>query len=409
MFWSRIETPLPSARLRAGALTIDRTERCATLAGRPLKLSPLLLRLLEHLAERPGRVVTRAELKRALWPYAERIDTERRLNTAMRALRATLGDDADAPRFIETVRSHGYRWIAADRRVAPARLALAAASALAFSLMLSAPRATAAPDLSATLEAQNAMEQWRRNPSAAATERASTLLAQAGAGAPSLLAMKAELELGSAWRWTDAEHDYARALDLDPTNSDARLGLAWLRANQGRRDEAMALVGDLLGSGVLSGDRRASLGWLLIRLGRPDLAATACGRDASASINDLSCSHEALATLGRYGEAKVAALGLMERAGATRAAIDEVRERKPRDAYAAYLGWRARSFLPANAPWFQKAQVLADAGNRVEALHALERSVALREPMAVKIASTPSFAAMRGDSRFARLVSAVGA
>ena len=409
MFWSRIETPLPSARLRAGALTIDRTERCATLAGRPLKLSPLLLRLLEHLAERPGRVVTRAELKRALWPYAERIDTERRLNTAMRALRATLGDDADAPRFIETVRSHGYRWIAADRRVAPARLALAAASALAFSLMLSAPRATAAPDLSATLEAQNAMEQWRRNPSAAATERASTLLAQAGAGAPSLLAMKAELELGSAWRWTDAEHDYARALDLDPTNSDARLGLAWLRANQGRRDEAMALVGDLLGSGVLSGDRRASLGWLLIRLGRPDLAVTACGRDASASINDLSCSHEALATLGRYGEAKVAALGLMERAGATRAAIDEVRERKPRDAYAAYLGWRARSFLPANAPWFQKAQVLADAGNRVEALHALERSVALREPMAVKIASTPSFAAMRGDSRFARLVSAVGA
>ena len=408
MLWSRIERGQPS-KLRAGPLAIDGAERCATLGRKALELSPLLLRLLERLVEHPGQIVTRAELKRALWPYAERIDTERRLNTAMRALRATLGDDADAPRFIETVRSHGYRWIATDRRVAPARLALAAASALAFSLMLSAPRATAAPDLSATLEAQNAMEQWRRNPSAAATERASTLLAQAGAGAPSLLAMKAELELGSAWRWTDAEHDYARALDLDPTNSDARLGLAWLRANQGRRDEAMALVGDLLGSGVLSGDRRASLGWLLIRLGRPDLAATACGRDASASINDLSCSHEALATLGRYGEAKVAALGLMERAGATRAAIDEVRERKPRDAYAAYLGWRARSFLPANAPWFQKAQVLADAGNRVEALHALERSVALREPMAVKIASTPSFAAMRGDSRFARLVSAVGA
>ena len=408
MLWSRIERGQPS-KLRAGPLAIDRAERCATLGRKALELSPLLLRLLERLVEHPGQIVTRAELKRALWPYAERIDTERRLNTAMRALRATLGDDADAPRFIETVRSHGYRWIATDRRVAPARLALAAASALAFSLMLSAPRATAAPDLSATLEAQNAMEQWRRNPSAAATERASTLLAQAGAGAPSLLAMKAELELGSAWRWTDAEHDYARALDLDPTNSDARLGLAWLRANQGRRDEAMALVGDLLGSGVLSGDRRASLGWLLIRLGRPDLAATACGRDASASINDLSCRHAALATLGRYGEAMGAALGLMERAGATRAAIDEVRERKPRDAYAAYLGWRARSFLPANAPWFQKAQVLADAGNRVEALHALERSVALREPMAVKIASTPSFAAMRGDSRFARLVSAVGA
>ena len=408
MLWSRIERGQPS-KLRAGPLAIDRAERCATLGRKALELSPLLLRLLERLVEHPGQIVTRAELKRVLWPYAERIDTERRLNTAMRALRAALGDDADAPRLIETVRSHGYRWIATDRRVAPERLALAAASALAFSLMLSAPRATAAPDLTATLKAQNAMEQWRRDPSAATARSASTLVAEAGTGAPSLLAMKAELELGSAWRWADAERDYARALALDPTNSDARLGLAWLRANQGRRDEAMALVGDLLGSGVLSGDRRASLGWLLIRLGRPDLAATACGRDASASINDLSCSHEALATLGRYGEAKAAALGLMQRGGATRAAINEVRERKPRDAYAAYLDWRARHFLPANAPWFQKAQVLADAGDQAAALHALEQSVALREPMAVKIASTPSFAAMRGDPRFARLVSAVGA
>src|SRR5205085_9779170 len=144
MLWTRI-TPPPLSKLRVGALTIDRAERRAMLGGQALDLSPLLLRLLERLAEHPGRVASRAELKRVLWPYAERIDTERRLNTAMRALRAALGDDADEPRFIETVRSHGYRWIVSDRPAAP-RLGLAAAVALALSLMLSAPETRSAPD-----------------------------------------------------------------------------------------------------------------------------------------------------------------------------------------------------------------------------------------------------------------------
>jgi DNA-binding winged helix-turn-helix (wHTH) protein len=406
MLWSRIEPAQPS-KLRAGPLTIDRAERRATLGGKALELSPLLFRLLERLVEHPGHVVTRAELKRVLWPYAERIDTERRLNTAMRALRGSLGDDAEMPRFIETVRSHGYRWIGHRERSPRAAAALAATAAL--SLALSPLPVSVTPDLAATLKAQNAMEQWRREPTPATARRASTLLAEAGnAGAPSLLAMKAELELGSQWRWADAERDYGRALHSEPGNADARLGLAWLRANQGRRDEALALVNGLANSSVLSGDRRASLGWLLIRLGRPDLAAATCGSDASASINDLSCSDQAFAALGRYAEAKATALRVMERVPASRAAIEQVRGQPSREAYAAFLDWRARNFLPADAPWFQRAQVLADAGANDQALRALERSVALREPMAVKIASTPSFNALRNKPGFQLLLRQVG-
>jgi len=400
MFWSLIVAPI---------VTIDREERCVTLAGRPLELSPLLLRLVTHLADRPGRLVSRGELKGALWPYAERIDTERRLNTAMRALRATLGDDADEPRFIETVRSHGYRWIATDRAASAPRLGLAAAAALVFSLMLSSPQPRPAPDLTPTLTAQNAMEQWRRAPSAATAKQASTLLSKADADQPSVLAMRAELELGSEWQWSAAERDYRRALDLDPRNADARLGLAWLRANQGRGGEAIALVRELLGNTVVSGDRRASLGWLLIRSGRPDLAAATCGSDASASVNDLSCSHEALAALGRYAEARTAALRLMAQAPATTADIARVERAAATDGYSAFLSWRARHFLRPGAPWFQQAQVLADAGETRSALSALEQSIARREPMAVKIASTPSFDRMRGDPRFRALVDAVGA
>ena len=409
MFWNRIDTVRAKApMLRAGPLTIDRGERRARIDGHPLELSPLLLRLLEHVAQAGGRVVTRAELKRVLWPYAERIDTERRLNTAMRALRYALGDDAEAPRFIATVRGSGYRWIAKDREPRAGRLAFAAIALAALSL---SPRPAAAPaDLGAALRAQSAMEQWRREPNAGSASQAAALLSRAdGGGSPSILAMRAELELGADWRWSAAERDLKLALDRDPGNADARLGLAWLRVDQGRKSEAVALVAELVKSGVQSGDRRASLGWLLIRAGRPDLAAQTCGRDQASTVNDLSCSHESLAALGRYAEAKAVSLRLMARVPADAAAIRNVEERAPRDSYRAFLAWRAAHFLPADAAWFQKAQVLADAGETAAAIDALERSVKTREPLAVKIASTPSFLAMRGNARFERLVAAVGA
>jgi tetratricopeptide (TPR) repeat protein len=165
----------------------------------------------------------------------------------------------------------------------------------------------------------------------------------------------------------------------------------------------------MLSNGIVAGDRRASLGWLLIRAGRPDFAVATCGNDEGASINDLSCSHEAFAALGRYADAKEAALRLMQRVPATPAAIEQVRAKEPRQAYQTFLTWRAHNFLPANASWFQKAQVLADAGDTQSALKALQQSIARREPTAVKIRSTPGFAAMRGNPSFDQLSKAVGA
>jgi DNA-binding winged helix-turn-helix (wHTH) protein len=399
--------------IRSGRLTVDPAQRRAMLNTVPIDLSPLLMHLLETLARRPGQLVTRSELKRALWPCTERIDTERRLNTAMRALRAALADDADAPRYIATVRSQGYCWIAQPRPSRARRSALIAVTGFALLGLLHGPAsAPQSLDMATTLRAQGAMEQWRRQPDGATASRAAELLRQAGAGgmdSPSVLAMKAELELGSAWRWSAAERDYSRALDMDPGNADARLGLAWLRSSQEKSQDALVLVGDMLRTGVLSGDRRASLGWLLIRTGRPDLAAEACGQDATASLNDLSCSHTALAALGRYSEAKVVAIRLMDRVGHSKAAIRQVAKQHPREAYQSFLTWRARHFLPAQAPWFEKAQVLADAGETASALDALTQSVENHEALAVKIASTPSFAALRGNAQFDRLVRAVGA
>jgi len=75
----------------------------------PLQDQPL--RILAALLERPGAVVSREELCRRLWPHGTFVDFEHSLNAAVRRLRVALGDDADTPRFIETIPRRGYRFL----------------------------------------------------------------------------------------------------------------------------------------------------------------------------------------------------------------------------------------------------------------------------------------------------------
>ena len=74
--------------------------------------------LLEH----PGEVVTREELRRRLWPTGTFVDFDHSLGTAIGKLRQALGDSAQNPRFVETLGSRGYRFIAkiADSMETPA-------------------------------------------------------------------------------------------------------------------------------------------------------------------------------------------------------------------------------------------------------------------------------------------------
>ncbi len=75
------------------------------LEDRPFRA---LLILLRHANE----LVTREELQKQLWPSDIFIDFEHGLNTTIRKIRRALNDDADEPRFIETVGGRGYRFLA---------------------------------------------------------------------------------------------------------------------------------------------------------------------------------------------------------------------------------------------------------------------------------------------------------
>jgi len=85
--------------------------------GHRIALQEQPLRILTALLERPGDVVTRDELCRRLWPEGTFVDFEHSLNAAVRRLRVALQDQADVPRFIETVHKHGYRFVARDIHV----------------------------------------------------------------------------------------------------------------------------------------------------------------------------------------------------------------------------------------------------------------------------------------------------
>jgi len=79
--------------------------------GVGLKLQGQPVLILEILLQRPAQLVTREELRERLWTSDTFVDFDHSLNTAVKKLRQTLGDEADTPRYIETLPRRGYRFI----------------------------------------------------------------------------------------------------------------------------------------------------------------------------------------------------------------------------------------------------------------------------------------------------------
>ena len=111
--------------------TFRRQPRQLSRDGVRVRLQDQPLHVLEELLNAPGELVTREHLIARLWPKRI-VEFDAALNAAVRRLRATLGDEAETPRYIETVPRQGYRFIGAVRawREMPA-VAVAAEPAIA--------------------------------------------------------------------------------------------------------------------------------------------------------------------------------------------------------------------------------------------------------------------------------------
>ncbi len=123
----------PPGLIRFGPFALDPTNRELRKHGYLVRLQPQQLAVLLLLLEHAGRIVSREEIHQRIWGSDTFVDFERGINFSINQIRTALGDDADNPRFVETIPRRGYRFVAAIEKepegAAGSAPALAAASA----------------------------------------------------------------------------------------------------------------------------------------------------------------------------------------------------------------------------------------------------------------------------------------
>lgn len=106
--------------IRFGDFEVDvRAGELRRSGGSRIKLQQQPFRVLVLLLEHAGEVVTREELRQAIWPAGTYVEFNLGLDTAIYRLRTALGDSAETPRFLETLPRRGYRFIAPVDRTVP--------------------------------------------------------------------------------------------------------------------------------------------------------------------------------------------------------------------------------------------------------------------------------------------------
>ena len=102
---------MPVSRQIVGEVEVDLGRYELRRFGRRIKLEKKPMELLIFLLGRREQMVSREEIVKKLWRSDLFIDTEKNLNNIVRKLRTALGDNADRPRFLETVVGKGYRFV----------------------------------------------------------------------------------------------------------------------------------------------------------------------------------------------------------------------------------------------------------------------------------------------------------
>src|SRR6202142_2323774 len=99
-------------RYRFGPFELNTGAELLSRNSTRVKVQDLPYRLLVMLVERPGEIVTREEVRQRLWPENTFVEFDNSLGVAIRKVRDSLSDDAETPRYVETVPRRGYRFVA---------------------------------------------------------------------------------------------------------------------------------------------------------------------------------------------------------------------------------------------------------------------------------------------------------
>lgn len=99
----------PAVRLAYHDLELDPKTRQVRQDGKLLSITPQGYLLLEFFLMRPGEVISKADLLRAVWAYTDPIGAGNMVEAAIKRLRQDLQDDSRNPRYIRTIWRSGYQ------------------------------------------------------------------------------------------------------------------------------------------------------------------------------------------------------------------------------------------------------------------------------------------------------------
>ena len=107
----------PPMVIRFGEFELNAETGELRKAGLSLKIHPQPFRVLLLLLERPGQIVSRSEIQQCLWGDNTFVDFDAGINFCIKQIRDVLADDAESPRYVETIPRRGYRFIAQLKHV----------------------------------------------------------------------------------------------------------------------------------------------------------------------------------------------------------------------------------------------------------------------------------------------------
>jgi TolB-like protein/DNA-binding winged helix-turn-helix (wHTH) protein/Tfp pilus assembly protein PilF len=110
--------------LRFGVFELDLGTGELRKSGRRLKLPPQPFKVLALIASHRGELISREEIQRQLWGTDTFVDFEQGMNHCVKQIRNALGDNAETPRYVETVPRRGYRFVAPVEEVRTSPLVL---------------------------------------------------------------------------------------------------------------------------------------------------------------------------------------------------------------------------------------------------------------------------------------------
>src|SRR5215813_12728268 len=427
--------------------TLDVQERRLLRKSEAVRLSPKAYDVLVALVQQRGRLITKDELLKRLWP--ESFVEEGSLNVHVSALRKALGEDAQRPIYIETVARSGYRFIAevrcdpaGEKSFAPSPMSrpvelyelvgrgrshLLSGSYFELPAAVDAFRSaieidpTYAPAHAGLARARCVQAAFRVVPhhEAFTEAKASALraLAMDSASADAQVALGTVLFL-SEWDWTAAERSLQRALEINPDHTEALLQYGSLQEALGRLDDGLrckqqALARDPQSPGVLvqiaisywhQRKYDDALVWARRVLEVDPKHVQACqfinyvylkigdiNRFAAWTVSvavEFGLPEERVAVLKQVtadAQQVYATAGL---SGVNRFWVDQIPNPQ--------LDFDVLLKMP-----FFRAVLYGDAGRLDDAFDCLDQAIAFRDPALVHLAVAPEWDSLRGDPRFA--------